>query len=173
MNIAVPASDLKKINARSIAVPGEPDKYIAGLSVYHELHCLVSSTFDVLRQPSLTFARRNAFDKIRGVTITFQIRLPKINDYCVCTQVTTLGIILKSSTYLYTDHCIDVLRQAILCHADPSLFTLQWSEKNAAPRADFSHEHQCVDWDVLNSWAAERRVPAAKMKHLEHPFGSK
>lgn len=42
MNIIVPASDLKKIKTASIGVPGEPGDYIAGLSVYHELHCLVS-----------------------------------------------------------------------------------------------------------------------------------
>ena len=41
MNIGVSGSDLKKIGGDSIPVPGEPDKYIAGLSVYHELHCLV------------------------------------------------------------------------------------------------------------------------------------
>jgi hypothetical protein len=40
MNIAVPKSDLDKIGANSIAVPGT-DQYIAGLGVYHELHCLV------------------------------------------------------------------------------------------------------------------------------------
>lgn len=40
MNIAVPASDLERVGTSSIAVPGEPGKYIAGLSVFHELHCL-------------------------------------------------------------------------------------------------------------------------------------
>lgn len=42
MNIAVPKSDLDKIGASSIAVPNTEDEYVAGLSVFHELHCLVS-----------------------------------------------------------------------------------------------------------------------------------
>jgi hypothetical protein len=50
-----------------------------------------------------------------------------------------------------------------------SLFTLQWSEGTSQPRADFSHEHQCVDWEVLNAWAGERAVPEEKMKNLQHP----
>ena len=55
MNIAVPASDLKKIHAESIAVPGEPGMYVAGLSVYHELHCLVSRGSGTLTKPLLIF----------------------------------------------------------------------------------------------------------------------
>ncbi|KAJ4297957.1 hypothetical protein N0V90_005856 [Kalmusia sp. IMI 367209] len=135
MNIAVPASDLQKINTKSIQVPGEPGMYIAGLSVYHELHCLKR-----LRQHTwidVYFPNQTAEDA----------RLQR----------------------LHTDHCIDVLRQAILCRADVSLFTLQWSENSTAPRADFSHEHQCVDWEALDAWAGERAVPEEKMKHLEHP----
>jgi len=48
MNIAVPASDLEKIGADSIAVPGTDNEFIAGLGVFHELHCLVRSKFKSL-----------------------------------------------------------------------------------------------------------------------------
>ncbi len=43
MNIAISKSDLDKIGAESIKVPNRDDQYIAGLGVYHELHCLVST----------------------------------------------------------------------------------------------------------------------------------
>lgn len=43
MNIAVSKDDLDKIGADSIKIPGEENQYIAGLGVYHELHCLVST----------------------------------------------------------------------------------------------------------------------------------
>lgn len=43
MNMALPGSDLRKLGATSIPVPEHEDTYIAGLSVYHELHCLVGS----------------------------------------------------------------------------------------------------------------------------------
>jgi hypothetical protein len=45
MNIAVSGSDLEKIGGDSIPIPGAPDKYIAGLGVFHELHCLVREAF--------------------------------------------------------------------------------------------------------------------------------
>lgn len=38
------------------------------------------------------------------------------------------------------------------------------------PRADFSHEHQCVDWDALNDWAAKRAISEETMKSLKHPI---
>lgn len=40
MNIAVPASDLERLDISSVKAPGQPGMYIAGLSVFHELHCL-------------------------------------------------------------------------------------------------------------------------------------
>ncbi|KAH8821356.1 hypothetical protein F5884DRAFT_827610 [Xylogone sp. PMI_703] len=135
MNIAVPKSDLDKIGADSIGVPGT-DKYIAGLSVYHELHCL---------------------KRLRQYTWQ-EYYHPNTTDED------------KRLNRLHTDHCIDVLRQAILCHADISLFTLEWSEAEPMPRADFSHEHICKDWRRIFEWAGERSIPEDKMKNLQHPL---
>jgi hypothetical protein len=73
---------------------------------------------------------------------------------------------------LHTDHCLEILRQAIMCRADISLFTLQWSEDSLHPRADFSQEHECVDFEAIFEWAGERRVDAGKPGLLVHPkFG--
>ncbi len=71
---------------------------------------------------------------------------------------------------LALDHCIDILRHAILCHSDTSLFTLQWSAAEPMPRADFSHEHTCVDWQTLFAWADERKIDEEAMKSLQHPL---
>ncbi|KAI0394338.1 hypothetical protein F5Y17DRAFT_428020 [Xylariaceae sp. FL0594] len=40
MNIAVHKSDLRRVGSHSIPIPGTEDMYFAGLSVFHELHCL-------------------------------------------------------------------------------------------------------------------------------------
>ncbi|KAK8135210.1 hypothetical protein PG984_007222 [Apiospora sp. TS-2023a] len=58
---------------------------------------------------------------------------------------------------LHTDHCLEILRQAAMCRSDVTLFTPQWSEGSRFPRADFSQEHECVDFDAVNRWAADRR----------------
>lgn len=41
MNMALPGSDLRRLETTSIPVPDRDDTYIAGMSVFHELHCLV------------------------------------------------------------------------------------------------------------------------------------
>ena len=59
-----------------------------------------------------------------------------------------------------------------MCRADISLFTLQWSEDSQYPRADFSQEHECVNFDAIFQWAGDRRVDAGKPGLLVHPkFG--
>ncbi|KAI0188739.1 hypothetical protein EV127DRAFT_512740 [Xylaria flabelliformis] len=40
MNVAVHKSDLARIDTHSIPIPGMKDMYFAGLSVFHELHCI-------------------------------------------------------------------------------------------------------------------------------------
>jgi len=42
MNIAVPKSDIERIGSTSIPIPDMEGMYFAGLSVFHELHCIVS-----------------------------------------------------------------------------------------------------------------------------------
>jgi len=71
------------------------------------------------------------------------------------------------------DHCIEIMRQATLCRADISLFTLQWSQDSLNPRADFSQAHVCVDFDLINEWASKRRVDASKPGILTHPIYGK
>lgn len=55
-----------------------------------------------------------------------------------------------------------------MCRSDVTLFTLQWSEGSRFPRADFSQEHEYVDFDAVNRWAAERRVEAGTPGILTH-----
>ncbi|KAF4628749.1 hypothetical protein G7Y89_g9408 [Cudoniella acicularis] len=136
MNIAVSGSDLDRIGASSIPIPDQEGQYVAGLNVFHELHCLKR-----IRQYTWAdYYHPNATEE--------DSRLNR----------------------LHADHCIDVLRQAILCHSDISLFTLEWSQAQSKPRANFSHEHTCVNWGAILAWARERSVPESTMKNLKHPI---
>ncbi|ROV98716.1 hypothetical protein VMCG_06807 [Cytospora schulzeri] len=56
-------------------------------------------------------------------------------------------------------HCIDYIRQSIMCHGDT---TLDFAEVQAdGVRRGFSganSTHQCRDWDALTAWAVENRA---------------
>lgn len=67
------------------------------------------------------------------------------------------------------DHCIDLLRQVIMCHGDVSLHTYQWKEDYRWPWPSMRTAHQCRNWNDLMSWSKEHHVPSLQGPILSHP----
>lgn len=67
------------------------------------------------------------------------------------------------------DHYVDDIRQALMYHADTSVVTFDWRPNWRRPWPNFSVDHTCVDWDALDSWAAERSFSVFDQKSLVHP----
>lgn len=58
-----------------------------------------------------------------------------------------------------TDHCVDLLRETIMCQPDYSLATFQWvgdTTKHVVQNGKTSH--QCVDWNYFETWSKERAL---------------
>ncbi|PLB50800.1 hypothetical protein P170DRAFT_474356 [Aspergillus steynii IBT 23096] len=53
------------------------------------------------------------------------------------------------------DHCIDILRQKIMCDADSNLVTYNWVQRVRSPVANFNSHHQCHDFKEVMGWAEE------------------
>ena len=69
-------------------------------------------------------------------------------------------------------HCLDTLRQAIMCQGDTSLITFRWGETQAIPLGNFSSEHRCKSWEALDAWNKERFVDVFQPGLVVHPkFG--
>lgn len=63
--------------------------------------------------------------------------------------------------YLQThaDHCLDYLRQSVMCHLDFSIYTLYWDGmKNEKPTHRDPGTQKCVNWDKLHTWMLERQA---------------
>ncbi|KAJ6784909.1 hypothetical protein PWT90_02382 [Aphanocladium album] len=71
--------------------------------------------------------------------------------------------------YLHTDHCLEILRQSVMCHADTSMITMTWEPTSKFPAADFQNVHECKNWDALYEWQKERSVDMMKPGFLVHP----
>ncbi|KAJ5951160.1 uncharacterized protein N7479_009573 [Penicillium vulpinum] len=71
---------------------------------------------------------------------------------------------------LHTDHCLEILRQSVMCHADISMITMTWESTSKYPAADFQNEHECKNWDTLYEWQKERSVDMMKPGFLVHPY---
>ncbi|KAK3393992.1 hypothetical protein B0H63DRAFT_555273 [Podospora didyma] len=59
----------------------------------------------------------------------------------------------------HLEHCLEVLRQAVLCAADTSVYALQWKltdKEEAKPIVVPYQPSVCVDWDPLHAWMRGR-----------------
>ncbi|RCI10835.1 hypothetical protein L249_5245 [Ophiocordyceps polyrhachis-furcata BCC 54312] len=69
----------------------------------------------------------------------------------------------------HADHCIEDIRQSLMCHADLSVVTFDWLPRRRKPWPNFHVEQTCVDWHRLDGWAAERSFSIFDQKTLVHP----
>ncbi|KAH7324165.1 hypothetical protein B0I35DRAFT_423649 [Stachybotrys elegans] len=56
------------------------------------------------------------------------------------------------------EHCVDYLRQAIMCNFDPGIIPYYWVNKHNQPTPDGNTFHKCVNWDHLQEWLKDRAV---------------
>ncbi|KAF7864307.1 uncharacterized protein EAF02_010275 [Botrytis sinoallii] len=71
---------------------------------------------------------------------------------------------------LHADHCVELLRQAIMCHADTTLMTFEWSSKSDKPMLKLEGpKHTCVNWEDLRLKVQRRIVDDQEMSSLKNP----
>ncbi|OSX59827.1 hypothetical protein POSPLADRAFT_1149671 [Postia placenta MAD-698-R-SB12] len=58
----------------------------------------------------------------------------------------------------HLDHCIEMLRQVVLCTADVGLVTYDWVEGYRHPHPDFNTWHKCRDVDKVVEWSNEHEL---------------
>ncbi|ROV91403.1 hypothetical protein VPNG_09969 [Cytospora leucostoma] len=99
--------------------------YLAGLGVYHELHCL---------------------RRIRSY----------IHEYYYYPNISKSE---RRDERHHLDHCTELLRTRIMCHASTDLEVFWWGEHSpVAPEARSSAKRVCVRWDSLHDCSKTRFV---------------
>lgn len=63
---------------------------------------------------------------------------------------------------LHIDHCIDYLRQAIMCSSDMSVTKVVYSPSADRWSPDFEREHTCRNFEKLLSWSLDRLHPGSE-----------
>jgi hypothetical protein len=73
----------------------------------------------------------------------------------VCGSVVTDGV---------SDHCIDAVRQSLMCASDMTPLPNMWSNKHHRLIADFEQPHTCRNFNKLQEWAQQRspNLPATR-----------
>lgn len=73
----------------------------------------------------------------------------------------------------HVDHCIDQMRQSLMCTVDVTPIPYQWYEKYHAYMPATGIVHQCRDFEKVQEWASHRVVGEAWdiEKKLDDPLG--
>jgi hypothetical protein len=71
-------------------------------------------------------------------------------------------LVLFSKPFHYLEHCIERLREYLMCRPDMTIFTYDWIEgRDDEPMPNHAVQHECVNWDSLKSWINDRKFSIA------------
>ncbi|KAG2031721.1 hypothetical protein BDR03DRAFT_972024 [Suillus americanus] len=70
---------------------------------------------------------------------------------------------------IHVDHCIEMLRQNLMCRGDVTMLTYDWVEGVQDPFPNFNTPHRCRNFEKVLNWADEHHVfiSTSKMVRLE------
>jgi hypothetical protein len=122
------------------------DAYMAGLDVFHQLHC-----FDAIRKEAF---KDYYFDGERYHEEGYgpESGLPK-------RQHTEIW-------WLHLRHCTDIIVQALTCGADTSMTTMTWLETQQRPWPDFSVNKKCKSFEAVKKWRDDNALDVKKAGSL-------
>lgn len=66
-------------------------------------------------------------------------------------------------------HCLDFLRQAVMCQGDMTPIVLVWAKEQAVPIGDVGYQHSCASWQSIQKWVIDREVDIYKPGLVVHP----
>ncbi|KAF2658526.1 hypothetical protein K491DRAFT_702775 [Lophiostoma macrostomum CBS 122681] len=78
----------------------------------------------------------------------------------------------------HADHCVEYIRESLMCKPDISLVTFRWINDTAQhPKQPASFyptnfdvsEHDCMKWEILNDWAGRRVFNLYDVDLLDRP----
>ncbi|KAK7696270.1 hypothetical protein QCA50_000923 [Cerrena zonata] len=123
----IPKSQARLLPNHTSPIPGNEENYVIALSVFHQLHCL-----NVLRKAHYHEYYR---DPVTGNIDN--ISPQDLNDH--------------------VSHCLDSIRQSLMCSSDISVIVWQWSTKQnlSLPRMDTARS--CRNFDKIADWARDHR----------------
>lgn len=58
----------------------------------------------------------------------------------------------------HIEHCIDYLRQSLMCISDTTLEVVENITKGVTGVLGFGTQHQCKDFEQLRAWTSERET---------------
>lgn len=138
--------------------------YLGSIGVYHHLHCL---------------------NNLRMI-VHWDYYEPKFADSEYLEHMgTEHSGRLYATTFIHShianlsgdepDHCINSLRQAVMCHANTAISTFEWvDEENLLQGKEQRLEGSttCANWESLDGWARQRTLVSGNYTYRPGPFAA-
>ncbi|KAF5866553.1 hypothetical protein ETB97_011438 [Aspergillus alliaceus] len=102
--------------------------YLANLAVFHQLHC-VRILWEATRMEYFE-SRENVFYEEES----------------------------EAKVHEHLDHCADIVRQALMCHADTTIITWGYPIEGTTLRPNYSLPRTCRDYDSIIAWGRENEI---------------
>ena len=71
--------------------------------------------------------------------------------------------------WIHLRHCLDMLTQDMLCHADADLITYRWMDAQPYPQPDMSTNRQCRNIDNVLQYRDEHKVDVDRYLAMQKP----
>ncbi|KAF2206739.1 hypothetical protein CERZMDRAFT_52560 [Cercospora zeae-maydis SCOH1-5] len=69
----------------------------------------------------------------------------------------------------HADHCLNFIRQSVMCHMDTSLYTLVWAPGEDEKQDVIKHRapgaQKCVRWEKIQQWMQARSTSTTMLVH--------
>lgn len=75
--------------------------------------------------------------------------------------------------WIHLRHCVDILTQDMICHADADIVTYNWMDTQHHPFPDFSINRKCRNLNTLFEWRDKRKVNMVRYMEMKKPLGVK
>ena len=71
--------------------------------------------------------------------------------------------------WIHLRHCVDMLMQDHLCHADADIITYYWVDTQNHPWPNLGVNKRCRSWDQIAGWGQSRYVDQQKVERMRRP----
>lgn len=170
MHTRIPSSQAARLSTPTLSVPNKEDQnqYLIQLEVYHQLHCLNTIRQAIwldgvpryraphfsdfyMHDGSKNYAGHGA--KHIGMISHFSLQFPPPNIPKIHPKTTA-----PTHPYSNVDHCLDWIRQTLLCNADTT--PVSWTLDTIAhkPLPQLPEKRICKNIKLIDEWTRENAV---------------
>lgn len=83
------------------------------------------------------------------------------------------GVRQPQNPDILVDHCLEMLRQFVMCNADVGLVASHWVDGIDHPWPDFNTNKKCRDFKGILEWTLEHQAPEGIPQIPKRPEGVK